>query len=287
MAWWKRVDNGPTEFAYHLFLSSAEVTIELDDGLLQKLVELFVGVQLKFWRHINRLAKTRFPDKQVNQNNIQKVREFIQSRSDEFIRLFTEYIPYYLMLNFPPSHDALTQKHPHLRPNEQYADHLAVWRTPMGNYQLMVSEAKTSEKKPRDRVRRSSSAAKGKGRRSKSMFDEFDEIEKGQHDPFINWQLLYQVDWSPLLVSEEEFEKLVEAGFWKRDFIYHGCVVTSESKACPSIFNDYSEVAAKEPDSPWRRWATVVPISTWENWVDKITKIALDFLAEREAEGHF
>lgn len=79
----------------------------------------------------------------------------------------------------------------------------------------------------------------------------------------------------------------MEAGFWKKDCIYHGCTTTSQSKASPSIFKGYSEVAAKQPDSPERRWATVVPISRWKDWVDKITELALDFLSEREAEGHF
>jgi hypothetical protein len=99
--------------------------------------------------------------------------------------------------------------------------------------------------------------------------------------------LLYDVDWSLLISTKKEVEKLVEVGFWKKDFLYHGCVVTSESKERPNIFKDYEEVAARKPDSPERRWATVVPISKWKNWVDRITTIALDFLTEREAEGHF
>lgn len=281
MAQWETHDA--ISFIYRPFRASDGLTIDLDDDLLRELAELFVGVQLRLWRHINRLAKTRFPDKRINQSDAQKVREFIQSRSNEFVRLFTEYTPYYLMLNFSPSHDALTQKRPHLRPNEQYADHLAVWRTPTENYQLMVSEVKASEKYPRDRVRKSPPKKKPKG----TMFDEFYEIETEQHDLFLKHQLLYDVDWSLLLNNEQEVEKLVESGFWKKDFVYHGCVTTSKSKASPSIFKDYEKVAACEPDSPERRWATVVPISDWQDWVKKITAIALGFLAEREAEGHF
>jgi hypothetical protein len=117
------------------------------------------------------------------------------------------------------------------------------------------------------------------------MFDEFYAIETRQQDLSFKHQLL-DLDWT-FLTTEEEVEKLVEIGFWKKDCIYHGCVITSESKARPSIFNGYREIMAKEPDSPERRWATVVPISKWKTWVDKITTIALDFLAEREAEGHF
>lgn len=283
MSWYK-VCDAPQEFTYHLFRSGDEKTIDLDDDLLRGLVELFVGAQLGFWRDINLLAKTRFPNKQVDQSHIQKVREFIQSRTNEFVRLFTEHIPHYLMLNFRPSDfEPCTQKNPHRRPNDHYADHLAVWRTPTGNYQLMVSEVKASEKYPSALVRKSLSNKKPKG----TMFDEFYEIETGQRDLFLKHQLLYDVDWSLLLNDPQEVEKLVESGFWKKDFIYHGCVATSESKASPSIFKDYEKVAAYEPDSPERRWATVVPISNWQDWVKKITTIALDFLAEREAEGHF
>ena len=284
MAWWIIVDSGSTEFVYRLFRSSNERAIDLDDALLRELVELFVGAQLGFWRQINLLAKTRFPDRLVNQDEIQTVREFIENHQDGFIRLFAEHIPHYLMLKCRPSDfEPCTQKRPHTKPWDHYADHLAVWRTSANNYQLMVSETKASEQRPRDRVRKSPPGSKPNG----TMFDEFDEIETGKQNRDLKIQLLYDVDWSLLISTEEEVEELVEAGFWKKDFIYHGCVVTSESKARSSIFKGYSEVAAKEPDSPGRRWATVVPISTWENWVDKITTIALDFLAEREAEGHF
>ena len=282
MAWQVTVDSGTDAFVYRLFRSKDEMTIDLDDDLLQALVQLFAGAQLGFWKQINRLAQTRFPDRQVDQNETQKVREFIQNRSDEFVRLFVEHIPHYLILNFRPRDwEPCTQKKPHFRPNDHYADHLAVWRTPADNYQLMVSESKASEKHPRDLVRKSPPNKKPKG----TMFDEFYAIETRQQDLSFKHQLL-ELDWT-FLTSEEEVEKLVEAGFWKKDCIYHGCITTSKSKVSPSIFKDYSEVAAKEPDSPERRWATVVPISKWKNWVDKVTEIALNFLAEREAEGHF
>lgn len=281
MAQWEtRVE---TPFIYRLFHSGDGTTVDLDDDLLRELIELFVGAQLGFWQHINRLAQTRFPNKRVDQSDIQKVREFVQERSDDFVRLFTEHIPHYLMLNHKPGDcERCTQKKPHLRPNDHYADHLAVWQTTTGDYQLMLSEAKASENYPRDLVRKSPPDGKPKG----TMFDEFDEIETRQQDLFIKHQLL-DMDWSLLVSNKEEVEALVEAGFWKRDLVYHGCVVTSESKANPGIFKDYEEVAAKQPDSPERRWATVVPISKWQEWVEKITRMALDFLAEREAEGHF
>lgn len=284
MAWQIIVDSGTNEFVYRLFRSSGETTIDLDDALLRELVELFVGAQLGFWRQINLLAQTRFPDRQVNKDEIQTVREFIQNHRDGFVRLFAEHIPHYLMLKCRPNDfEPCTQKRPHTKPWDHYADHLAAWRTPTNNYQLMVSETKASGRRPRDRVKKSLSGSKPK---SLTMFDEFDEIEKGKHHRDLKLQLL-DLDWSLLINTEEEVEKLVESGFWKKDFIYHGCVVTSESKARPSIFKGYREVAAKEPDSPERRWATVVPISGWQGWVKKITTMALDFLAEREAEGHF
>ena len=282
MAQWIVTDSRTTEFVYYLFRSNDGMTIDLDDALLRKLVELFVGAQLGFWKWINRLAQTRFPDRRVDQNEIQEVREFIQNRSDEFVRLFAEHIPHYLVLHFRPRDwDPCTQKKPHFRLNDHYADHLAVWRTPADIYQLMVSESKASEKNARRLVKKSPPNKKPKG----TMFDEFYAIESRQQDLSFKHQLL-DLDWT-FLTTEEEVKKLVEIGFWKKDCIYHGCVITSESKARPSIFNGYREIMAKEPDSPERRWATVVPISKWKTWVDKITTIALDFLAEREAEGHF
>jgi len=273
-------------FLYRLFRSSDGTTIDLDDETLQALVELFVGAQLGFWQHINRLAQTRFPRKRVDRSDIEQVREFVRKRSDDFVRLFTEHIPHYLMLNHRPEGcGRCTQKAPHLRPNDHYADHLAVWQTLTGDYQVMLSEAKASEHYPRDLVRKSPSDP---DKRSKgTMFDEFDEVERRQHDLFIRHQLLYDIEWSLLISSKEEAESLVESGFWKRDLVYHGCVVTSDSTACPGIFDGYEDVAAKQPDSPKRRWATVVPISQWQEWVNKITRMALGFLTEREAEGHF
>ena len=282
MAQWKRVDSTSSEFIYHLLCFSGEKTVDLDNSFLRGLVELFILAQLGFWKQINCLAQTRFPDRRVDQNEIQEVREFIQNRSDDFVRLFAEHIPHYLLLNFRPKDwDPCTQKKPHFRPNDHYADHLAVWRTPTDSYQLMVSESKASEKNARRLVKKSPPNKKPKG----TMFDEFYAIETRQQDLSFKHQLL-DLDWT-FLTTEEEVEKLVEIGFWKKDCIYHGCVITSESKARPSIFDGYREIMAKEPDSPERRWATVVPISKWKTWVDKITTIALDFLAEREAEGHF
>jgi hypothetical protein len=62
-------------------------------------------------------------------------------------------------------------------------------------------------------------------------------------------------------------------------------VVTSDSRAAPSIFRGYHDVAAKSPDAPMRRWATLVPIGNWEAWVAKITRMALAFLDMRATEG--
>jgi hypothetical protein len=146
-----------------------------------------------------------------------------------------------------------------------------------------MSETKASEHYPRDLVRKSPPDGEQKG----TMFDEFDEIENGARRLTLKNQLLYDIDWSLLVGTEEEVERLVETGFWQRDLIYHGCVVTSKAKSRPSIFKGYREVAATEPDSPERRWATVVPISEWDEWVEKITGMAMDFLVERQAEGHF
>ena len=199
------------------------------------------------------------------------------------MRLFAEHIPHYLLLNFRSRDwDICTQKEPHFRVNDHYADHLAVWRTLTGDYQFMVSESKASEKYARDLVRKSPPDNEPKG----TMFDEFYAIETRQQDLDLKRQLLNDLDWT-FLASEEEVDRLVESGFWKKECIYHGCVVTSQSKARLSIFEGYGEVAAIEPGSPERRWATVAPISDWQGWVDKITAMALDFLAEREAEGHF
>jgi len=281
MAQWLVVDGETEEFICRRFLSSNQVTIDLDDDLLRDLVELFVGAQLGFWRQINHLAQTRFPERRVDQNEIQTVREFIQNRSDEFVRLFAEHIPHYLILNLRPRDwEPCTQKEPHFRPNDHYADHLAVWRTLAGDYQLMVSESKASEKYPRALVRRSPPD----GEHKDTMFDEFYEIETRQHDLALKHQLL-DLDWT-FLTNEEEVAKLVEVGFWKKDCIYHGCVVTSKPESRLSIFKGYSEVAAIGHSSSKRRWATVVPISQWQQWVEKVTSVALDYLTEREAEGH-
>jgi hypothetical protein len=283
MAIWIKTEDEVTEFVYRLFHSGDGVTIDLDDALLQELVELFVGAQLGFWRQINALAQTRFPDRPVSPNEIQTVREFIENRQEEFVRLFAEHIPHYLMLTCRPTDfNPCTQKKPHRKPSDHYCDHLAAWKTPIDTYQIMISETKASELRPRDLVRQSAAGSDPKG----TMFDEFDEIERGKLDLDLKHQLL-DLDWSSLIADREEMERLVEAGFWKKDYTYHGCVVTSNSKSSPSIFKDYNEVAAKTPDSPNRRWATVVPISKWEEWVDKISAMALDFLDEREREGHF
>lgn len=282
MAQWLVVDGETDDFIYRLFLSGGEVTIDLDDDLLRELVELFVDTQLGLWKQINRLAQTRFPERRVDQNEIQTVREFIQNRSDESVRLFAEHIPHYLILNLRPRDwEPCTQKRPHFRLNDHYADHLAVWRTLANDYQLMVSESKASEKYPRDLVRKSPPD----GEQKDTMFDEFYEIETRQHDLAFKHQLLYDLDWT-FLTSEEKVAKLVEVGFWKKDCIYHGCVVTSKPKSRPSIFKGYSEVAAIGHSSSKRRWATVVPISQWQQWVERVTRVALDFLTEREAEGY-
>lgn len=260
-------------FIYVRFGASGEVAIDLDDELLQELVRLFVTIQLDFWKEINRLANFKFPGREVP-SYISQVEQFLQEDEDGFVRLFGEYIPYFIVMeHIHRPYRPCTQKRPHLKPRDPYSDHIAAWRRRDREYQLVLTEVKTTKENARNLVQYA----------KKSVFNEFREIEDGKRDRDIKAEV-NALDWY-FIQSEEEVKQLVDSLFWKDNIFYQACVVSTQSG--PEIFNGYEDVVAKDPDTPSRRWATVVPIDDWEAWVRKIKSMTEECIAQIREEGHF
>lgn len=255
-------------YIYLRFGPNDEVTIDLDDELLQELVELFVSIQLDFWEEINELASYKFPGRQVP-SYISQVEQFLGQDEDGFVRLFGEYIAYFIFLKHVHRPDRpCTQKHPHLKPRDHYSDHIAAWRRGYESYRLVFTEVKTTKDNARDLVR-------------DSVFKEFREIEDGKRDRDIKAEV-NALNWY-FIQSREDVKKLVDSLFWKDNISYQAFVVSTEGG--PGIFRGYEGVAAKNQDVPSRRWATVVPISDWEAWVSKIRSMVEEYITRIKEEG--
>jgi hypothetical protein len=257
-------------YIYLRFGPNDQVTIDLDNGLLQELVELFVSIQLDYWQEINRLASFKFPDREVPPY-INQVEQFLEEDEDGFVRLFGEYIPYFIFLkHVHRPHRPCTQKRPHLKPRDHYCDHIAAWRRSDESYRLVLTEVKTTKDNARVLVRT-------------SVFNEFRDIEDGKRDRDIKAEI-NALDWY-FIRSREDVKELVDSLFWKGSIFYQACVVST--KVSPGVFNGFENVVAKNPDTRSRRLATVVPIDDWEAWVSKIRSIARQYIARVKDEGHF
>jgi hypothetical protein len=258
--------NEPLEFQYLHFTPDDKSCVDLDQDLLDELIRFFVSLQLDYWREVNRIAHFRFPGRQVP-SYIRQVKDFVEYEEDGFVRLFGEYLVYFIFLRHIHSDDTpCTQKRPHLKPTDHYADHIAAWPNEDGKYQIVFTEVKTTKQNARRLIR-------------DKAFDEFRKMEEGELDRDVKADV-NALDWY-FIESEEQARKLVESLFWKKSGIYHACTVSLQSG--PNIFAGYEDVAAKNPNNPERRWATVVLLDNWENWgfIRKKTKQFIEVVKNR------
>lgn len=243
-------------FVYRKFSSDNQSSFDLDDELLDELIALFVSLQLHYWKDINRIADFRFPERKVP-SYIDQVKTFVET--DGFIRLFGEYITYFICLRHihKPNKREITQKKPHSRANQPGLDHIVVWPSGKSKYRIVFTEVKTTEENARERIR--------------DAFDEFKGIEDNESNQLIAEQVLNDMDWY-FIETVEQVRELVDSLFWQKRSIYHICVV-SKQQVPPTKFNGYENYAAKAPDSHRRRWATVIPVENWTNWENIRSKV--------------
>lgn len=266
-----RLKNSSNKLAYVYvqFLGEDRKKIDLDECLLRELVDLFLRIQFTFWEAINQTTNAKFPGR-VQISVIKQVEDFIDNDEDGFVRLFGEYIPYFIFLSHIKSWDC-TQKEPHLKPREHYSDHLAVLRhkKKSGSYRLVYTEVKTTKANAYNLVKY-------------KIFPEFKSIENETRDRDLLSDIK-KLDWY-FLESRQEVRNVVESLFWKNNIYFQALVVSTECD--PSVFKGYEDVVGVHlKKATKRRRALVVPIENWDKWVETIKDLVKAQLQKVKTTG--
>ncbi len=265
----KKIPERDLRYVYVQFLGNRAQKIDLDIELLRELVELYLEIQFTRWPEINRTAQLKFPNI-TPFSVIEQIERQFECDAEGFITLFGEYMPYYILLKHFQVFER-TQKKPHLKPRDPRADHLAIIKHMKHKgcaYKLIYTEVKTTRKNARRRVK-------------DEIFAEFGDIENGLLDrDIIDEVKALDLDF---FENRKQAKELAESLFWKGNIHFQALVVSANCDY--SSFKGYDEFVPGERKTIKRRWAVVIPIEDWDNWVVTVRNLVKTRIQEIKAEG--